>query len=432
MARAIAQCLNSQGPFYTLLFLIMKTVDRLLLGLVVGLWMAGAVMAENWPAWRGPHGDGASHESNVPFQWSETQNILWKVPIPGVGHASPIVWEDRLFLVTADLDRKSRDLLCLDLATGKSLWRQVVLESPLERKHNLNSFASSTPATDGRLIYTAFLDQEEMVAAAYDFKGNRQWLVRPGIFHSMHGFCSSPVLFEEKVILNGDHDGDSYLVALDRTTGKTLWKTPRPNKTRSYCVPTIFELSGRTQMILSGDKSVASYDPRNGKRHWYMDGPTEQFVASIVYNPKADLLMVSGGYPDLHILGLRHDGRDTLGDESIRWRTTKGVSYVPSPISEGDYFLIVSDAGIGTCFEAATGKIQWQERLEGGHHASLVSAEGRVYFLGDNGLATVVKPGPFFEVLARNKLDDHFFASPAISNKRIYLRGEHNLYCVGQ
>lgn len=410
----------------------MKTVNRLFLGLMGCLLLARVGSAENWPSWRGPRGDGASRETNVPFRWSDTENVLWKAPIPGVGHASPIVWEDRIFTVTADLERKTRELLCLDRSTGKLLWREVVVESPLELKHALNSFASSTPATDGRLVYAAFLDQDSMVVAAYDFQGARQWLVRPGVFHSMHGFCSSPVLFEDKVIVNGDHDGDSYLVALDRSTGRTLWKTPRPNKTRSYCVPTILELSGRTQMILSGDKSVASYDPRDGKRHWYMDGPTEQFVASIVYNPKADLLMVSGGYPDLHILGLRHDGRDTLGDEHIRWRTTKGVSYVPSPISEGDYFLIVSDGGIATCFEAATGKILWQERLEGGHHASLVSAEGRVFFLGDNGQTTVVKPGPTFNVVAQNKLGDRFFASPAISSGRIYLRGEQTLYCVGR
>src|SRR6185436_9910759 len=158
-----------------------------------------------------------------------------------------------------------------------------------------------------------FLDGSEMVVAAFDFQGEQKWLVRPGPFSSMHGFCSSPILYRDKLIVNGDHDGESYIVALARRDGRTLWKTPRENKTRSYCVPLIRELSGRTQMILSGDKSIASYDPNNGKLHWFLNGPTEQYVASLVYNPKADLLFMTGGFPEHHLLGLRHNGSGTIG-----------------------------------------------------------------------------------------------------------------------
>src|SRR5262245_8192218 len=200
--------------------------------------------AENWPCWRGPRLDGTSAEKNIPVYWSATSNVVWKTELPGLGHASPVVWEDRIFTVTAVLEKEERALLCLDRNSGRILWERAVLTSPLERKHKLNGFASSTPATDGQLVYVAFLHLNEMLVAAYDFDGKQQWLVRPGPFASMHGFCSSPILFKDKVIVNGDHDGDSYLVALDRATGKTLWQTARENHTRSYCVPLVRELGG--------------------------------------------------------------------------------------------------------------------------------------------------------------------------------------------
>lgn len=394
------------------------------------LFLTTAAYAENWPCWRGLRLDGTSLEKNIPKHWSATSNVVWKTPLPGVGHASPIVWEDKIFTVAALLDSQERILLCLDRKSGKILWQRNVLTSPLERKHMLNSHASSTPATDGKLVYVAFLDRNEMVVAAYDFTGQPRWLVRPGPFASMHGFCSSPVLFKDKVIVNGDHDGDSYIVALRRADGTTLWKTPRQNQTRSYCAPIIRELAGRTQMILSGDKCVASYDPNNGSLHWIIEGPTDQFVASIVYNEKADLLFVTGGYPEHHILAVKPDGSGNVTKTKIAWRTNRGVAYVPSPISEGDYFLVVSDSGVAHCFEAKTGRILWQERM-GEHHASLVSAEGLVYFLNDDGVMNVVRPGPAFVRVSQNELGEKTFASPAISQGQIFLRGEKHLFCIG-
>lgn len=398
------------------------------------LWLAvcGSIWSwgENWPSWRGPRLDGTSAEGRVPIQWSATENVRWRAELPEDGYASPIVWNDHIFVGAADRVTNERLLIAFDRAAGKRLWQTAVLSSPLERKHELNSYASSTPATDGTNIYVAFLDRREMAAAAYGFDGKQKWLVRPGAFSSVHGFCSSPILFEDKVILNGDHDGDSYLVALDRRDGRTLWKTSRQNRTRSYCVPIIRQLSGRTQMILSGDKSVASYDPRDGALHWILDGPTEQFVASIVYNPAADLLFVTGGYPELHILGLKHDGFGKIDDGQIVWRGNKGVSYVPSPVSVGDHFFLVSDGGIASCFQARTGEIMWQERLRGGHHASLVSADHRVYFLSDKGETTVIEASPEFKIVSRNQLNEQCFASPAISRSEIFIRTEKHLYAI--
>lgn len=400
------------------------------------VWVLALVVfpvgAENWPAWRGPRLDGTSLEKTFPVHWSATSNVVWKTALPGAGHASPIVWNDRVFTVAAVAADQSRVLLCLDRKSGDLLWQRSVLTSAMERKHSLNSHASSTPATDGELVYVAFLDRAEMAVAAYDFSGKQRWLIRPGGFSSMHGFCSSPILHKEKVIVNGDHDGDSYLVALDRATGKILWKVPRENKTRSYCVPIIRNLAGRTQMILSGDKCVASYDPDTGDRHWLLDGPTEQFVASIVYNERADLLFVTGGYPDHHILALKADGRGNITkSDKIVWRTNRGVAYVPSPISEGDYFLVVSDSGVAHCFEAKTGKLMWHERM-GEHHASLVSADGLVYFLNDHGVMNVVKPGPEYVRVAQNEIGEKTFASPALSAGQIFLRGDRHLFCLGR
>jgi len=394
------------------------------------LGLAAAAQAENWPQWRGPRLDGTSLEKNLPVHWSATSNVVWKSALPGIGHASPIVWEDRIFTVTALLDREERVLLCLDRPTGKILWQKTVLTSPLEKKHDLNSYASSTPATDGRLVFVAFLEVREMVVAAFDFSGNRVWTVRPGVFASKHGFCTSPVLFQDKVMVNGDHDGDGYLAALDRATGQVLWKIDRPNKTRSYCAPLIREMAGRTQMVLSGSKCVASYDPNDGRQLWIIDGPTEQFVASLVFSERTGLLYMTGGFPDHHILAIKPDGAGNVTNTKIAWRTTKGAAYVPSPICEGGYFFVVSDSGVAHCFAAATGEIIWTERM-GEHHASLVSAEGLVYFLSDTGTMRVVKPGPVYDCVARNELGEKTFASPALSQGRMFLRGDKHLFCIG-
>jgi outer membrane protein assembly factor BamB len=397
---------------------------------VLSLALAGASHAENWPQWRGPRLDGTSTETQVPVHWNATSNVLWKMELPGLGHASPIVFGDKVFTVSALPVTEERMLFALDKASGKIVWQRSVLKSPLEKKHALNSHASSTPACDGERVFVAFLDRREMVVAAYDLTGKRQWLVRPGVFSSMHGFCSSPIPFEDKVIVNGDHDGDGYIVALERKTGQELWRIDRPNNTRSYTVPLIRDIAGRTQMILTGSKCTASYDPRNGKLHWIMDGPTEQFVASPVYSQQDDLVVITSGYPEYHTLAIRADGSGKVGAEKVAWRTIKGAVYVPSPIIEREFFLIISEGGVAHCFETKTGKILWQERM-GTHHASLVSANGLVYFLNDDGVMNVVRAGREFERVAQNKMGERTFASPAISEGRIFIRADRHLFCIG-
>src|SRR5436190_15716877 len=311
------------------------------------LSIAAELRAENWPGWRGPRGDGTSLEQGIPIRWSGTENVAWKVAVAHQGHASPIVWGDRIFLVGTDLEKQERILTALDRANGATRWERTVVQTPLEKKHRLNSFSSSTPVTDGELVYVSFLDGGQMFAAAFDFDGIERWKVRPGVFSSVHGYCSSPVLFEDKLIINGDHDGDAYLVALDRHSGRTIWKTSRENRTRSYCTPIIRDIDGRTQMVLSGSKCVASYDPHDGSRHWIIDGPTEQFVASVVYSH--DLLFVTGGFPEHHVLTIKPSGSGNVTSSHIAWHHTgKLASYVPSPIAVGDYFLVASDDGLAT------------------------------------------------------------------------------------
>ncbi len=409
-------------------------------------------LAENWPAWRGPRGDGSSIEKAVPTHWDATKgdNIIWKVPIAGKGHSSPIVWEDRIFVATCLTDQvpPARELLCLDRKTGETIWQTNVLGAPLETKHGLNSYASGTPTTDGIHVFVTFLEvgtktiearnvgrprpvtPGEIVVAAYDFDGNQKWIVRPGGFVSVHGFCSSPVLFEDLVIVNGDHDGDSYIAALNKSNGKPVWKIPRENKTRSYATPIIRKIEGRTQMILAGDKCVASYDPRTGERHWIIDGPTEQFVASLVYN--GELLFMTCGFPERHMLAIDPTGEGDVTDTHIRWRTTKAAGYVPSPVAVGNYFLNVSDNGIATCFDAASGKPHWVERIGPHFSASAVHAGGLAYFLADKGTTTIIRPGDKLDVVAVNELGEHTYASPAISDGQIFLRGEKHLYCIGE
>lgn len=412
----------------------MPIVRRLLCALICLGFFASvehAALAENWPGWRGPNGDGSSSETSVPVHWSETEHIKWKVKIPYGGHSSPVVWGDQVFLSGANTDKEkpSRVLMCLDFKSGKSLWERVIVEAPLEKKHKLNSWASGTPAVDGEKVYVAFFDQGQMLVAAHDLDGKELWKVRPGVFSSVHGFCSCPVVFKDLLIVNGDHDGESYITAIKRTTGETVWKTPREHKTRSYCTPLIREIDGRMQMMLSGSKCVASYDPHTGKQLWKLDGPTEQFVASLVYNK--GLIFMTGGFPDHHVMAIDPRGSGKITNEShVKWHYTKADSYVPSPIACGDYFLIVSDGGIGTCYEAESGKIQWQERLGTHYSASLVTAGGLVYFLDDNGLMKVIKPGPTLEIVAENKLGEETFASPAISQGKMLIRGTDSLYCI--
>ena len=411
--------------------------------------LASSVSAENWPGWRGPRGDGTSLEKNVPISWdgAEGRNVAWNVEIPGEGHASPTIWGDRIFLVSCLPESKERVLISLDRRTGQQLWQKTVVESPLESKHSLNSFASSTPTTDGKLVYVAFLKVDgrtvpapnvgkprpitpgEMVVAAYDFEGNQQWMTKPGEFISAHGFCSCPVIFEDLLIVNGDHDGDSYVVALNRTTGDTVWKTPRRHKTRSYVTPIIREINGKQQMVFSGSKCIVSMAPSTGKMLWNVEGPTEQYVASMVYDNEK--FYMAAGFPTHHVMAVRPDGQGDVTDSHVAWHTQEVKCYVPSPVLVDKYLIVADDRGTANCFETTKGERLWQGRMGSHFSASLVTAGGLVYFQADDGTTRVVKPGPDMEIVSENELGERSYASPAISEGQLFIRGEKHLFCIG-
>jgi len=386
--------------------------------------------AESWPCWRGPRGDGTCIEQNVPTDW-DVAGARWKVALPGQGHASPIVWDNRVCTVTALPATGERLLLCLDRATGRMLWQQTVVQGPLQKLHKENSYASSTPATDGSRVFVALRVGDEIVVAAHDLAdGKQRWLVRPGTHKGEWGFSNEPVLFEDKVIVDGDNKGESFLVALSRADGSTRWRVDRTIQGISYSAPMIREMAGRMQLIQCGDRCVTSFDPRTGEQLWTVDGPSQEFVATPVYSAKANLVFISSSWPKTHLLAIRPDGRGNVTETHIAWDDTKGAPYVPSMIVAGDFLLAMNRAGFVSCYEAATGKVLWREKL-GRHHASPVLINGLVYLINDDGQINVIKPGPEFQRVATFELGESCYASPAISEGQVFLRGFQHLYCLG-
>ena len=271
-----------------------------------------------------------------------------------------------------------------------------------------------------------------MVVAAYDFAGKQLWLVRPGEFTSTHGYCSSPVLFEDLVIVNGDHDGDSYIVALKQATARSSGRRRASTRPAATCTPIIRDdRHGRTQMILSGSKSVASYDPRDRRadlEHRRPDRAVRRLDGRRRQAAVHDGRLSRPSHPGDQARRPRQ--RDRLGTSSGERK--ENCSYVPSPIVCGEYFLVVTDKGIASCFKCADGERMWIERIGPNHSASLVTAGGLVYFTSDRGTTTVVRPGPVYEAVAVNELKEDCYSSPAVSGGKLYFRADAHLYCIGK
>ncbi len=388
------------------------------------------LQAQNWPCWRGPNGDGTSTETNLPVRWDSITNVIWKIPVPGTGYSSPVIWNDKLFLVTALAETQEKVLLCYDNKTGELLWQKTVLKTRFENKHDNNSFASGTPSTDGIRVYVSFLDGKDVVVAAYDFSGKQLWLQRPGTFFSPHGYSCSPALFEDKVIINGDSQGDSFVAALSKVDGHIIWKIPHDKPAHSFSTPIFRKMAGKMQMIFCGNKEIASYNPDDGTKYWFVTGPSEDFCSSPVYNEKSGLVFVSSAWPVRILSAIRPDGRGDVTKSHVVWQTRKGAFYVPSPVCTDDYLFTTMTTGQVHCIEAATGNILWIKDM-GTQYSSPVLANGLVYMPNDDGVITVIKPGPTFEYIAKNAIGEGMYASPAISNGKIYLRGFQHLFCIG-
>jgi outer membrane protein assembly factor BamB len=351
---------------------------------------------------------------------------------------------DRIFLNTAIEPEKRRVLMCLSRADGHVLWEKTVLVSPLEKRNPLNSYASSTPAVANGRVFATFLDvgstpgprdprpntktKGVALVACYSVEGNELWRKDVGPFSSMHGWSCSPVIYKDTIIVNCDHDGPGYVVCLRQSDGQQVWRIDRPNNTRSYTNPTIFDVSGVKHMVMSGSKCTTSYDPDSGKQRWMVDGPTEQFAASMVY---ADgVFCITGGFPTYHTLGISPAG-DALWHE----RGASVAAYVPSPVAYDRWFFLVTDdtkpKSRGVCLEAKTGKVLWSQELGDHHRPSAVLAGGNLYWLGDDGTCYVVRAGERFELVSENKLGEPANATPAISNGQVFIRTEGHLWCIG-
>jgi outer membrane protein assembly factor BamB len=415
----------------------------------------------NWSQWRGSDGTGVSTEKNLPAEWKADKNIKWKTPISGRGHSSPVVWGNRIFLTTdvegqpvpgakavkhtiegqefkhpdaVGADRShTLKVIALDRDSGKLLWEQTAYTGTVyDDRHRKGSFASPTPATDGTHVF-AYFGSEGLYC--YDFKGKQIWKAVPGQIGTLGvGLGTSPVLYENLVILQCDEDGGekSFIVAYDKKTGKEVWRNPRKVQL-SWATPIIVNAAGRAELITNGNETIISYDPKTGKELWRAKGHGSNAVPSPVAGH--GLVFVGTGYPAKRTFAFKLGASGDLTDsDKIAWQYDKGTAYVPSPILYGDYLYLMTDRGILTCLEAKTGKVVY----EGGRvpvpatfTASPVAFDGKILLTSEDGDTYVIKAGPRHEVVATNSVGEPVYASPAVSNGMIFIRGERNLYCIG-
>lgn len=399
--------------------------------------------AQNWPQFRGPNTQGHSAEKGLPLKWSATENIAWKMEIPGESWSSPIVWGDRIFVTTATEGGASCRVIAIDRRTGAILWNREVFKQPLRRKESRNSYATPTPATDGQLVYACFGDGS---FAALDFKGNVVWINRDYPHYSQHGLGTALLLHDGLLIMARDasNEGDdkklgwqtpwdkSFVLALDARTGKERWKGKRGLSRISHGTPAIWTgPTGRAQVISEAGDVVQGHDPRTGERLWSSEVIGEGKAPSIVLGD--GLAFTAGGWGGKEsIKAFKLGGSGDLKETNLVWEQRKGMPKVPSMIYVRPYLFAITDAGVATCLKADTGEVIWQQRMEGTFSASPVAAEGRIYFLSDEGETIVIEAGPLFKVLARNPLEGPVQASPAISRGQIFIRTARNLYAIGK
>lgn len=417
----------------------------------------------NWSQWRGSDGTGISTETNLPAEWSSSKNIKWKTPLSGSGNSSPIVWGNKVFL-TAEIegdtvsgaqavkhvidgqefkhpDAVGADryhtfkVICLDRDTGKLLWEQVAYEGTVfDDRHRKSSHASPTPATDGKYVF-AYFGTEGLYC--YDFNGKQIWKASPGPIATLGmGTATSPVLFENLVILQCDEDNGekSFMVAYDKKTGKEIWKTPRQVQA-SWTTPLIVRTPQRAELITSGNELIISYDPKTGKEWWRTKGHASNAIASPLVGH--GMVFISAGFPLKRTLAIKLGASGELDslDANIVWRYNKGSAYVPSPILYGDYMYVMTDRGILTCLDAKTGNVIYEGArlpVPATFTASPVAVDGKIMMTSEDGDTFVIKAGPQHEVLATNSIEELVFASPAISNGMIFIRGEKHLYCISK
>lgn len=413
---------------------------------------AGApVTAAAWAHWRGPGGQGYSDDIRVPLTWSDTENLLWKCALPGLGNSSPIVWGDRIFLTASNKDGSERHVLCVRAADGKLLWQRLASKGvETGRTHHLNGYASPSCTTDGTYVY-AFFGTPGLFC--YDFDGELIWKHSFGLFTTKTGWGigASPFLFEDLVIQNCDNDGAAglppgrkpeeaapmALVALDKRTGKVRWQTER-NQDKGWSTPLLIPApDGRTELVLNGPLGVWAYDPRTGREIWHCARKSEVREQARFGEPlpvtNRDTMFVASGRPG-PLQAIRLSGGD--GDRGkVIWQVDrKGSRDVASPLLLGDYLYLGDWQGFLSCLDTKNGQLLYKERAGKAILASPVVVRGKPIFVKEDGEALVLEPGRDFKVAGRNRLSDgtEFRASPAIVDGRLYLRSQSYLYCIGE
>ena len=404
----------------------------LALAFIIAQTLGSAQAAETWPGWRGPNGNGKVPEEKPPLKWDSNTGVLWKSPVPGRGHSSPTVFGKQIFLATADEAAETQSVLAFDRDTGKRLWEKVLFTHGFDgRVHKRNTQASCSIACDGEKVFALFMNDGAIHLIALSPDGAELWRKEVGKFASHWGYSASPILYGPSILVAADHRDGGFVTALARTTGKIQWTQPRP-KSPNYPPPIVSRVAGKDQVLIAGCKLLSSYDPASGKPLWSADATTEECVGSVVV--ERDLAFASGGYPKSETVAVRADGSG-----EVVWRNTTKV-YVPSMLAHDGYLYAVNDAGMAFCWEAATGKEQWKERLGGAFNTSPVLAGDHLFFAREDGTTFVVKPDPAkLTIVSENKLGSEVFATPAFAGHRIYLRAaelidgkrQESLYCVG-
>ena len=391
---------------------------------------ACSVLGENWPQFRGPRGDGTSAEATPAINWSQTNNVLWKTPIPGEGHSSPIIWGDDIFLTSALPQNGERVLIKVDAGTGKVAWQVAIAQADKEAMHRENSSASSTSATDGTSVITSFQVGDKVDIRSYDFSGKLLWSSQPLKFSGEHGYGYSPIFYKDLVILDCRQEGEAATIAFDKKTGQIRWKAEPKNKRISHITPLLIN-DGREQLLVSGSDETASYDPGTGKQLWWCKGPSDVAVAGMSFGD--GLVFTTAGYPTRTRMAIRTSGSGNITEKDVAWKSQRQVTYVPSPVYHEGHVYSVVDDGMMFCFDMKTGETRWEERLGGRFRSSLLLVGGLILATNDKGLTTVFRATPeSFQRVAVNDLKELCYATPAISNGRLIIRTGANLYCIGR
>ncbi|MEM9657057.1 MAG: PQQ-binding-like beta-propeller repeat protein [Planctomycetota bacterium] len=390
---------------------------------------------QDWASWRGPHGNNTASTPAAPVKWSEAENVVWSSPIPGRGHASPIVVGDQVMLATASEESEQQLVVSFDRTTGEENWRRVIHEgafTPQRKMHAKSTHANGTICCDDQHLFVAFLNGAKIIASAVDFSGEIVWQQELGAFESRFGYAPSPTLYKSFVLFAADNKGGGYLAALHRRTGDIVWRKAR-GQFDSYSSPIVATINGKDQLLISGDRQVNSYDPTSGELNWSAPGTAKATCGTPVWND--ELVFASGGYPERQTLAVRADGS---GD--VVWSNSTKV-YEPSLLLVDDALYAVTDDGIAYCWDAATGKTHWKKRLGGAFSSSPLCCDGRIYVSNLSGVTHVFEASTDgLRLIAKNQLGSDAYATPTICDGRIYLRvgvrqgdgRQEMLYCVGK